>query len=196
MWALVESNSISKIYARPTALELNGIRHPANIFNLWTEAELKAIGIYEITVDNTNLKDKEYYQNTDITYTYNSSPDTVTGAYGTATAKSLNDTTSTDPSTGNQSTVYGLKTLHKNRVNSEANALLSTYDWYTLRATDGGTAVPSSVSTYRTAVRTKANQMTTAIDNAADVDALAALYVYNSDDPPTRPLGEFPDEPS
>ena len=196
MWALVESNNISKIYARPTALELNGIRHPANIFNLWTEAELKAIGIYEITVDNTNLKDKEYYQNTDITYTYNSSPDTVTGAYGTATAKSLNDTTSTDPSTGNQSTVYGLKTLHKNRVNSEANALLSTYDWYTLRATDGGTAVPSSVSTYRTAVRTKANQMTTAIDNAADVDALAALYVYNSDDPPTRPLGEFPDEPS
>ena len=74
--------------------------------------------------------------------------------------------------------------------------MLSTYDWYTLRATDGGTAVPSSVSTYRTAVRTKANQMTTAIDNAADVDALAALYVYNSDDPPTRPLGEFPDEPS
>ena len=196
MWALVESNNISKIYARPTALELNGIRHPANIFNLWTEAELKAIGIYEITVDYTNLKDKDYYQNTDITYTYNSSPDTVTGAYGTATAKSLNNTTSTDPSTGNQSTVYGLKILHKNRVNSEANNLLSTYDWYTLRAADGGTAVPSSVATYRTAIRTKANQMTTAIDNAADVDALAALYVYNSDDPPTRPLGEFPDEPS
>ena len=196
MWALVESNSVSKIYARPTSLLLNGLRHPANIFNLWTKAELKAIGIYEITIDYTNLKDKDYYQNTDITYTYNSSPDTVTGAYGTATAKSLNNTTSTDPSTGNQSTVYGLKTLHKNRVNSEANALLSTYDWYTLRATDGGTAVPSSVATYRTAVRTKANQMTTAIDNATDVDALAALYVYNSDDPPTRPLGEFPDEPS
>ena len=196
MWALVESNSVSKIYARPTSLLLNGLRHPANIFNLWTKAELKAIGIYEITIDYTNLKDKDYYQNTDITYTYNSSPDTVTGAYGTATAKSLNNTTSTDPSTGNQSTVYGLKTLHKNRVNSEANALLSTYDWYTLRATDGGTAVPSSVATYRTAVRTKANQMTTAIDNATDVDALAALYVYISEDPPTRPLGEFPDDPS
>ena len=194
MWALVESNSISKIYARPTALELNGIRHPANIFNLWTEAELKAIGLYEITVNSTNFKDKDYYYNTDITYTYNSSSDTVTGAYGTATAKSLNNTTSTDPASGNQSTVYGLKTLHKNRVNSEANSLLEQYDWYTLRAIDGGTAVPSEVATYRTAVRTAANSMTTKIDNAADVDALAALYEY-SGDPLTRPLGEFPDQP-
>jgi hypothetical protein len=31
--------------------------------------------------------------------------------------------------------------------------------------------------------------METAIDNAADVDALAALYVYTDG---TRPLGEFP----
>ena len=67
MWALVESNSISKVYVRPTSLLLNGLRYPANIFSLWSEAELKAIGIYEITVNNTNLKDKEYYQNTDVT---------------------------------------------------------------------------------------------------------------------------------
>ena len=38
--------------------------------------------------------------------------------------------------------------------------------------------------------------MCTQIDGAADVDALAALYVYNSDDPPVRPLGEWPNEPS
>ena len=30
----------------------------------------------------------------------------------------------------------------------------------------------------------------------ADVDALAALYVYNDATPPVRPLGEFPSEPS
>ena len=30
--------------------------------------------------------------------------------------------------------------------------------------------------------------------NAADtVDKLAALYVYNTDNPPVRPLGEWPD---
>ena len=202
MWALVESNSISKIYARPTALQLGDIQYPANIFELWTEAELKAIGIYEITVDNTNLKDKEYYQNTDVTYTYNSSPDTVTGAYGTATAKSLTDVlyTATDESNGlgteGEIKTHGLKPRKKEQINNQANSLLSEYDWYTLRAADGGTAVPSSVATYRTAIRTKANEMTTAIDNAANVDALAALYTYNDATPPVRPLGEFPDEPS
>ena len=202
MWALVESNNISKIYARPTALELNGIRHPANIFSLWTEAELKAIGIYEITVDNTNLKDNKYYTNTAITYTYNSSPDTVTGAYGTATALSLTDVlyTATDESNGlgteGEIKTRGLKPRKKEQINNQANSLLSEYDWYTLRAADGGTAVPSSVATYRTAIRTKANEMTTAIDNAANVDALAALYVYNDATPPVRPLGEFPDKPT
>jgi len=34
--------------------------------------------------------------------------------------------------------------------------------------------------------------MCTQIDNASDVDALAALYVYNDATPPVRPLGEFP----
>ena len=104
----------------------------------------------------------------------------VKGTYGTATAEDL----------------ANLKTQRKETINSRANSLLQNYDWYTLRAADGGTAVPSSVTTYKAAVRTKSNTMCTAIDNAADVDALAALYVYNSDDPPVRPLGEFPDEPS
>ena len=61
-----------------------------------------------------------------------------------------------------------------------------------VRAAEGGTAVPSSITTKRAAVRTKANAMCTQITNAADVDALAALYVYNDDTPPVRPLGELP----
>ena len=202
MWALVESNSISKIYTRPTALQLGDIQYPQNIFELWTEAELKAIGIYSITIDNSNLKDKEYYTNTDITYTYNSSPDTVTGAYGTATALSLTDVlyTAEDESNGlgteGEIRTRGLKNLKKETINRQANGLLSEYDWYTLRAASGGTAIPSSVATYQAAVRTKANSMCTQIDNAADVDALVALYVYNDDNPPVRPLGEFPNKPS
>ncbi len=38
--------------------------------------------------------------------------------------------------------------------------------------------------------------MKTKIDAVSDVDALAALYVYNDQDPPTRPLGEWPVEPT
>ena len=159
MWAKVESNSVTKIYTRPTALTIGDVNYPPNIMSMWSASELEAIGIYEITIDSTNLTGVDYYQNTDVTYTYNSSPDTVTGDYGTATAKDLAD----------------LKTRHKNSTNSQANVLLQKYDWYTLRAADGGTAVPSAVTTYKAAVRTKANEHTTAIDAVANVDALAAL---------------------
>ena len=189
MWALVESNSVSKIYTRPTSLLLNGIRHPANIFSLWSEAELKAIGIYEIVIDNTNRKDSEYYINTNQTYAFAS--DTVTASYGTATVRAIADVTNAD-----DSITAGLKSQHKTQINNVATGLLQKYDWYTLRAASGGTAIPSTVSTYQAAVRTKANSMCTQIDNAADVDALVALYVYNDDNPPVRPLGEFPNKPS
>ena len=208
MWALVESGSVSKVFTRPKQLTLGNVQYPSNIFSLWTEAELKAIGIYEITVNNTNLKDASYYTNTDITYTYNSSPDTVTGAYGTATAKSLTDVlyTATDESNGlgteGELRTRGLKFIKKETINNQANGLLSEYDWYTLRAASGGTAIPSSVATYQAAVRTKANSMCTQIDNAANVAALVALFAYTYADPEdlssafTRPLGEWPTKPT
>jgi len=56
--------------------------------------------------------------------------------------------------------------------------LLSKTDWYVLRETDGGTAVPANIATYRAAIRTKANEHHTSIDGVSDVDALAAL-VYD-----------------
>ena len=173
MWALVEDNNVTQVFTRPKALTIGENQYQANIFNLWSTSELEALGIYEVVVDNTNLKDKEYYVNTNQTFTYSSVTDTVTASYGTATAKDLDV----------------LKTEHKKIINAQAGSLLAPYDWYTLRAADGGTAVPSNVATYRTAVRTTANDMCTKIDAVADVDALAALYVYSTD---SRPLGEWP----
>ena len=69
----------------------------------------------------------------------------------------------------------GLKTLKKEDINSQAGSLLQDTDWYTIREAEGGTAMPSNIKTWRASVRTKANTHCTSIDNAADVDALAAL---------------------
>ena len=171
MWALVEDNNVTQVFTRPKALTIGENQYQANIFNLWSTSELEALGIYAVVVDNTNLKNKEYYVNTNQTFAF--ADDTVTASYGTATAKDLDV----------------LKTEHKEAINAQAGSLLAPYDWYTLRAADGGTAVPSNVATYRTAVRTTANDMCTKIDAVADVDALAALYVYSTD---SRPLGEWP----
>ncbi len=193
MWAKVESGSVTEIYTRPKPLIIGDVQYPKNIFELWSEAELKAIGIYIVEIDNTNLKDKEYYYNTN--QTFNFASDKVTASYGSPTAKPLTDTTETVG--GVTTTLLGLKNIHKNNINSDAAALLSKHDWMVSRQVEGGTPMPSNIKTWRAGVRTKANEMCIQIDNAANVDALAALYVYDKEeDPPVRPLGEFPAEPS
>ena len=184
MWALVESNSVTRVYTRPTAITVGDINYPQNIMSMWTASELEAIGIYEVVSDGTNLKDSSYYYNGVESFTFASG--VVTRSYGVATEKNLDDTGSGD------SLIEGLKTQKKHSVNNSAGGKLKVSDWYVLRATEGGTATPSATTTHRAAVRTKSNEMCTLIDNAANVDALAALYVWNEDDPPTRPLGEFP----
>lgn len=197
MWALVEDNAVTKVFTRPKALTLGDNQYPANIFSLWSSSELEAIGIYEVVIDNTNLKNQEYYINTNQSFAF--ADDTVTATYGTATAKNLDNTLYTaDDEAENADNVegtvaaYGLKHNHKAVINAQAAGILQGTDWMVVRATEGGTAVPSDTTTQRAAVRTKANEMCTAIDGAADVDALIALYEYNDAEPPVRPLGELP----
>jgi len=196
MWALVESNNITRVYTRPKGLTIGEVNYPSNIFMLWTSSELEAIGIYEIVIDNSNLKNEQYYMNTDQSFAF--ADGVVTASYGTATAKAIADTlyTAQDETDGlgteGEVKTTGLKTHYKSVINSQAGGLLQDTDWMVVRAAEGGTAVPSAITTWRAAVRTKANAMCTAIGNAADIDALIALYVYNDDEPPVRPLGDFP----
>ena len=196
MWALVESDNVTQVYTRPKGLTIGDVNYPSNIFMLWTSSELEAIGIYEVVIDNSNLKDKEYYVNTNQSFAF--ADGTVTASYGTATAKNIADTlyTAQDETDGlgteGEVKQPGIRQGHIDRINAQAAGILQPTDWMVVRAAEGGTAVPSSITTKRAAVRTKANAMCTQIDNAANVDALAALYVYNDATPPVRPLGELP----
>ena len=181
MWARLESNTIKEILTRPKALTIGGAQYPSNIFSMWTDAELAVIGIVPVTIDNTNFKDKEYYINTGITYAYSTETGKATGTYGTATAKAIANTlyTAQDETDGlgteGEVKTKGLKTLKKEFISYQAASLLQDTDWYTIRESEGGTAMPSNIKTWRASVRTKANTHCTSIDNAADVDALAAL---------------------
>ena len=204
MWALVESNNITQVYARPKGLTIGDVNYPSNIFTMWSASELEALGIYEIVIDNSNLKDKEYYMNTQ--QSFNFADGTVTASYGTATALPLDDVlwTAEEETADETGTVVegevkqpGIRKNHIALINTQAGSILQPTDWMVVRAAEGGTAVPSSITTKRAAVRTKANAMCTQITNAANVDALAALYVYSntgteSDPVYTRPLGELP----
>jgi hypothetical protein len=136
MFALVENNQFVKIVNSNKGIELNGIQYPKSIFTLWTNTEREAIGIYEVTVDSSNKRDEEYYINTNITYTFANG--SVTGSYGTATAKPLDDVLFVegdeipdDKAVGDVKQ-YGLKGICKTKVNEQANGLLSKYDWYVI----------------------------------------------------------------
>ena len=211
MFAIVESGSITSMPKGNKGVEINGIKHPASIFSLWSESERNAIGVYTVEIDGTNKKNQEWYINTNITYTYDSSANKVKGAYGTATARTLADTKWTqaqidDPSlvgqapTGadtNTVRIQGLKTIKKENIDGQCAGLLAPSDWMVVKATETGTTMDSGWKTWRASVRTKCNSMQTQIDNAADVDALAALFAYTNtgtEENPvyTRPLGEFP----
>ena len=102
----------------------------------------------------------------------------------TKTAKSLADVNEVDGNgdpllddEGNQVVTRGVKWNLKQEVKSQQGSLLSQTDWAIVRKADKGTAIPSNIQTWRDGIRTKATQMETAIDNAADTDAVAALFV-------------------
>ena len=194
MFAVVESGSITSMPNGNKGIQIGDLKYPASIFTLWTEAERNAIGVYTVEIDNTNKKDEEYYINTNITYTFGSGK--VTGTYGTATARAMADANAKDENGDDLDPVVvikGLKTIKKEMIDNQCAGLLAPSDWMVIKATETGTTMDSGWKTWRASVRTKCNSMQTQIDNAANVDALAALFTYTTTDGVTsRPLGEFP----
>jgi len=194
MFAIVESGSITSMPRGNKGITIGDIKHPASIYTIWTEAQRNAIGIYTVEIDNTNLKDEEYYNNTNITYAFGSGK--VTGTYGTATAKAIADANAKDENGDDLDPVVvikGLKTIKKEMIDSQCASILAPSDWMYVKAGEEGVSMDSGWKTWRASVRTKCNSMQTQIDNAANVDALSALFTYTTTDGVTsRPLGEFP----
>jgi hypothetical protein len=92
MHVVITDGSISKYINQPKPLVIGDVQYPARIFSAWTASELAAIGIIEVTFDDSNKKDEKWYINTNQTYTYDADAGTVTATYGTATAKAHADT--------------------------------------------------------------------------------------------------------
>ena len=163
--------------------------------------EKEAIGIYEVVFDNSNFKDEKWYINTNQSFVF--SDGTVTASYGTATPKAHADTlwTAQDETDGKgtegEVATRGLKYNLIQTLKSQVAGILSDTDWYITRNSEKSTAIPSNISTYRDSVRTKQEEMETAITNASDTLALETLYTYvntgTKENPVIeRPLGELP----
>ena len=175
MYALVTNNKITKQFFNLEGFTIGDLQYPKDIFTKWSVEEKKEIGIYEIVFDKSNFKNENYYINTVPTFAF--ANDTVTASYGTATPKSYTE----------------LKTQFIKDLKINVSFELSKTDWYITRNAEKSTAIPSSISTHRDAVRTKQAEMETAITNTSDTPALETLYTYTTTDGVTsRPLGELP----
>jgi len=169
----------------------NGIQHPAN-WHVWTEQEKEAVGLVWITLDTP--PDSRLYswsQNSDGTIT--------------STAKALEDVNEVDTDgealldeDGNQVVTFGLKSNLIQEVKTQQASLLLQSDWAVVRKVDTAVAIPVNIQTWRNAIRSKATEMETAITNAANTDAVAALFLtYTSnDDGTTTKSGILYDWPS
>ena len=185
MYALVEDSSVTQIITNPKTMVIGDVRYPAKIFQLWSQSELNAIGIYEVTTDSTNFKDEKWYINTNESYAYSNG--TVTRSWGTATPKAHADSLWTqqdsddgdlpdDKEVGDVKT-RGLKYNLIQTIKQQASGLLAPTDWYVVKASEvSDYSVPTNIATYRASVRTKSNEMETAITNATDTPALETLY--------------------
>ena len=205
MYALVEDNNITQIITNPKTMVIGDVRYPAKIFQLWSQSELNAIGIYEVITDSSNFKDEKWYINTNESYAF--ADNQVTRSWGTATPKAHADSLWTqedsddglmpdDKEVGDVKT-RGLKYNLIQTIKQQASGLLAPTDWYVVKSTEvADYDVPANILSFRADVRTKSNEMETMIDNCTTVDELKALYEYTEqeDGTITRPLPEFPKE--
>ena len=160
MWALIVDGSINRFFKVPTAFKhpTTGMQYPRNWISLATDSERAAIGLIEVTYSGS-YGDSEYYTNADSSPVYDASAGTVV----ITKSKTAKDLTT-------------LKANKTQSIEDSANSSMSGTDWYVTRKSETSTAIPSTVTAYRTAVRLVCNSTKTALGNASDLAGVIAIY--------------------
>ena len=159
------------------------INYPANWLRLSTAQEKKDLGITEVADSPTY--DSRFY-------------------WGDGTAKALDDVNATDEEgnllkdeNGNQVVTLGVKSILKAQEKDTAGCLLAKYDWYVVRKYETSKAIPTTIKTYRTAVRTACTTRETEIDACSDTAALVTLYGSTEKDGVVTPnMTQYPEDPN
>ena len=176
-----------KLNGNPLAVDVafshNDINYPANWLRLSTAQEKKDLGITEVA--NDPVYDGRFYN-------------------GDGSAKALDDVNATDEEgnllkdeNGDQVIILGLKSVLKAQEKITAGTLLARYDWYVVRKTEKGTAIPTAITTYRDAVRTACDTREKEIDACSDTAALVILYGTTEKDGVFTPnMTQYPIDPN
>ena len=143
----------SQIIKTPKAMAISGITHPKGIFRDSTMLASLGIKPYRET-----RKDSRYYS--DGSYSVDATGDEVIGTYAGA---------------ARDAAVLNANMLSK--TNSYVAHRHSEIDWYWTRASKGGTAVPSNIATYASALYSEHETKKTEIGN---LNTLAKIIEYEA----------------
>ncbi len=141
------------IIKTPKSMEISDVLYPRTIFK--DSATLTSLGIKpyrEVTPDS------RYYWNGE--FTVDTSGSEVVGTYA-STARNL----------------ATLRSSMLEKANSAAASRHAAIDWYWSRASKGGTAVPSNIATYATALYSEHETIKTAI---AACNTMAKIKAYEA----------------
>ncbi len=144
----------SEIIKTPKSMVISDVTYPAAIFK--DSAMLETLGILPYRVDNT-INQRYYW----------TGETTVAEVSGVMVATV----------TGIEKDVDSLKASMVSKVRSSVSSKLASTDWMVIRASEGGTAVSTEMSTYRSALRTESNAKETEIDA---LTTLADVIAYEN----------------
>jgi hypothetical protein len=77
---------------------------------------------------------------------------------------------------GNKVKLDGLKTIHIRQTKKRAMSLLLATDWYVVRKSETGKAIPSDIATYREKVRTESKAIEDKINACSKLSDFISLF--------------------
>ena len=143
----------SETIKHPKTMVISDVTYPKTIFR--DSTTLTSLGIKPMRIVTV---DSRYYW--DGAYTIDASGDEVVGTYA-----------------GTDRDVATLKASMLSKANSAVASRHAGIDWYWSRAAKGGTAVPSDIATYATALYSEHETIKTAINAISD---LAGVIAYEN----------------
>ena len=146
--------------------DAEGRQYPANWLQLSTIADRARLGITEVA--DPERYDQRFY-------------------FGVGNPKALEDVNEVDENgdavldaDGNQVVNKGLKSVWVAKQKEIAASMLAPTDWYVTRKAEADVAIPSAVSTYRSAVRTVCGTRESEITACTTTAELAALLTNSA----------------
>ena len=165
-YAQVSNGSVLSVHLSNRGVTVGSTQHPASIFRLWSEADLKAIGLLPYV---TRHNGDPAYQDVGETVV-SVEPDIV---YENINYVDRDLTT--------------LKNEKLSQIRLQIYEDLRDTDWYVVRQIETGVSIPDNVKAYRNSLRQLSNSKETAITNANSATVIKQSVVSVMNGKPPKP---------